>query len=102
MLFEPLIKYFFHHAAKIFVEKIPLRLSNVTDIPYPDVLHLYDVCINGFRQLSETVGFFSVDEDYIGVNEHGQARVWLNTAFEISTVFGIKDLTEAQMVEGIL
>lgn len=102
MLFEPLIKYFLQYVAKIFVEKIPLRLSNVTDIPYPDVLHLYDVCINGFRQLSETVGFFSVDEDYIGVNEHGHVRVWLNTAFESSTVFGRKDLTEAQMVEGVL
>ncbi len=50
------------------IEKIPLRMSNIQDIPYPDVLHLLDVCIRGYRQLSDKVGFFAVDEDQIGVN----------------------------------
>lgn len=43
------------------MEKIPLRLSNVQDIPYPDLLHLYDTCIHGFGQLAQAVGFFTVD-----------------------------------------
>ncbi len=50
------------------IEKIPLRMSNIQDIPYPDVLHLLDACIRGYRQLSNKVGFFNVDEDQIGVN----------------------------------
>lgn len=53
---------------KVLIEKIPLRMSNIQDIPYPDVLHLLDACIRGYRQLSNKVGFFNVDEDQIGVN----------------------------------
>lgn len=86
----------------MFVEKIPLRLSNVEDIPYPDVIHLYDACLNGFSQLTTVIGFFPVDEDFIGVNEQGQIRVWLNTAFESSSVLGNRSISEAEMVEGLL
>ena len=52
----------------MFVERIPFRLSNVDNIPYPDVLHLYDACLNGFPQLTNEVGYFSIDEDQIGIN----------------------------------
>jgi hypothetical protein len=27
------------------------------------------------------VGFFHVDEEQVGINERGQVKVWLNTAF---------------------
>jgi hypothetical protein len=50
------------------VERIPLRLSNIEDIPFPDVLHLLDHCLQGFKVLSGVVGFFHVDEDQVGVN----------------------------------
>lgn len=80
---------------KVIIEKIPLRMSNIQDIPYPDVLHLLDVCIRGYRQLANKVGFFGVDEDQIGVNEKGQARVWLNTYFEASQVVGNRNVTES-------
>ena len=63
------------------IEPVPLRLSNVEDVPFPDVIHLLDVCISGFGQLSEIVGYFPVDEEMIGINEVGQVRVWLNPAF---------------------
>lgn len=78
-----------------------MRLSNIEDIPYPDLLHLFDVCIKGFPQLAEVVGFFNVDEDQIGVNEKGQVKVWLNTAFESTDIQGNKNVTEADMVADI-
>ena len=68
----------------IFVEQIPLRLSNMEDIPYPDSLHLYDATINGFGQLASEVNPFRIDEDQIGINGKGQVKVWCNTAFESS------------------
>lgn len=77
-------------------------MSNIQDIPYPDVLHLLDACIRGYRQLSNKVGFFNVDEDQIGVNQKGQARVWLNTHFESTQIIGNRNVSESQMVEDIL
>ena len=47
---------------------MPLRLSNVKDIPFPDTLHLYDASINGYRQLQGVTGPFRIDEDQIGIN----------------------------------
>lgn len=71
------------------------------DIPYPDLLHLFDVCIRGFPQLAEVVGFFNVDEDQIGVNEKGQVKVWLNTAFENTEIQGNRNVAEAEMIADI-
>ena len=76
---------------------MPLRLSNIQDIPYPDIIHLYDHCIHGFEQLSSVVGYFSVDEDQIGINEKGQVKVWLNNQFESNRVKGV-GVTESKMV----
>ena len=59
-------------------------MSNLKDVPYPSLLHLYDAAIHGFNQLSSVVGFFHIDEDQIGVNDIGQVKVWLNSAFESS------------------
>ena len=59
-----------------------MRLSNVRDIPYPDLLHLYDSVFNGFEQLAQIVGFFMVDGEEIGISDRGQIKVWLNPAFE--------------------
>jgi len=37
---------------KIYVEAIRIRLSELEDIPYPDVFHLYRQCLNGYMQLT--------------------------------------------------
>jgi len=60
---------------------MPVRLSNVRDIPYPDCLHLYDSVLNGYEQLSQLVGYFDVDEEEIGISDRGQVKVWLNPSF---------------------
>jgi hypothetical protein len=65
----------------VFLERIPFRLSNVKDIPFPDVLHVYKQSLEGFDQLSSKAGYFPVDEDQIGINRNGEVKVWLNTSF---------------------
>lgn len=32
----------------LYLERIPLTLSDVTDIPFPDVLHVHNQSLNGF------------------------------------------------------
>lgn len=71
-----------NYLGKIFLEKIPVRLSNVKDIPFPDILHVYDSSLKGYSVLRDRTGNFHIDEDMIGINEHGAVKVWLNTAFE--------------------
>jgi hypothetical protein len=78
-----------------------LRLCNLKDIPYPDIFHLYDVCLHGFQQLSKIVGYFSIDEDQIGINERGQAKVWLSNRFESNKINGV-NVTESKMVGDML
>ena len=80
---------------------MPLRLSNIEHIPYPDAFHLYDACLNGYSQLASKVGPFSVDEDQIGVNERYNVKVWLNNNFESSKVSGLK-VSESKMVNDLL
>jgi hypothetical protein len=72
------------------------------DIPFPDVLHLLDACLRGFRELSSLVGFFRVDEDQVGVNERGQVKVWLSTSFENSQLVGMRTVPQPEMLQDIL
>ena len=32
----------------LYLERMPLTLSDVTDIPFPDVLHVHNQSLNGF------------------------------------------------------
>ena len=37
----------------IFLERIPVRLSNVSDLPFPDVLHVNKQSLEGFKRLTD-------------------------------------------------
>lgn len=41
---------------------IPLKLSNITHIPFPDVLHVYNQAFNGYQKLIRYVGPCKIDE----------------------------------------
>lgn len=47
------------------------------------------------------VGYFSVDEEQVGINEMGQAKVWLSNRFESNKISGIR-VTESKMVTDLL
>jgi len=55
-------------SGEVYTERIPVRLSNITHIPFPDVLHVYNQAFNGYERLMRKVGPFKVDEECIGVN----------------------------------
>lgn len=66
----------------IFVEKIPVRLSDINSVPFPDVLHLYEAGFRGFGELYGKVGYFQVSEEMVGVNTEGQGKVWFHGDFK--------------------
>jgi hypothetical protein len=66
---------------RLFLEKTPIRLADIEHIPYPDFLHLYSQALRGFAELARHFGPFPVEEEYVGVNERGVAKVWANADF---------------------
>lgn len=60
------------------MERIPLKLEAVQHIPFPDVLHLYSNALSGYNKLVKIVGPFRPQEEQIGFNNNGEAKVWLS------------------------
>lgn len=84
------------------MERIPIRFSLVRDIPYPDILHVYDACLRGFGELTTVAGYyFVVDEDHIGINESGRVKVWLSNLYYSFRSSGTK-VSQQVMVRGLL
>lgn len=65
----------------LYTEHIPVGLSHIMHVPFPDVLHLYNQAFNGFHRLSKRLGPFKVTEDCIGVNNNHVAKVWHSPDF---------------------
>jgi hypothetical protein len=50
------------YSGNIYIENIVLKLSQIDQIPFSDILHLYQQSLVGFQILFETYGPFSVSE----------------------------------------
>jgi hypothetical protein len=85
----------------LFLEHIPITLSDIEHIPYPDHLHIYDQSFKGFQQLATAVGCFIVEDEHIGINEKGIVKVWLNGDFHRSFIVGCRVMEEI-MVRSIV
>lgn len=46
------------YSVSLFLERVRLRMCDVTDVPYPDVLHLYHAALSGFATLFRIFGYF--------------------------------------------
>lgn len=84
----------------VFIEKIPIRLSDIEHIPLFDSLHIFSQCFHGYYQLSRYFGFFPVIEEMIGINEMGVAKVWVNQDYSQMSTYG--RISEEKMVETII
>jgi len=62
-VFKILCWYFiiFIFLGQLFTENIPIRLSNIVHVPFPDNLHIYNQALNGYHRLSRKLGFFKVN-----------------------------------------
>ena len=76
--------------AHIYLEKIPVRLNDLRDLPNGDAIHCYDQCLQGFAQFAELYGCFRVRPEYIGVNEKGVVKVWAGAQWAQIGIIGDK------------
>lgn len=67
-----------NHNAKIYIEHIPVRLSHIEDIPYPENLYVLFSALDGFEKIFFWVGYFQPTEDMICVDGDGKVKAWLN------------------------
>lgn len=58
----------YKYSAHIYTERIDLRLGDVGKIPFPDILHVYNQCFNGYLKLKNIFGCFRVNSNCIGIN----------------------------------
>jgi hypothetical protein len=63
----------------MFAERMHLRLSQINDVPYPDVLHLYSNILHGYHELFRKIGYFPINETMIGISREGKVKVWLHS-----------------------
>lgn len=63
---------------KVYIEPIPLRISNIKDVQFPENLYLLSRTLKGFKILYDKVGKFHITEDLVCINEEGIVKVWLN------------------------
>ena len=65
----------------VYTERIPLRMNEIKDLPFPDTLHLVNSCLRGFRDLYTKTGGFDVNEQMIGINCDAKVKVWMSYDF---------------------
>jgi hypothetical protein len=66
------------YGGTLYTEHIPLKLSEIKDIPSPDNLYILLSALDGFSTLYARIGFFNVEECMICINKQGKARVWVS------------------------
>jgi hypothetical protein len=66
------------YAGTLYTERIPLKLSEIKDIPWPDNLYILISALDGFSLIYNKIGYFVVQEYMICINNQGKAKVWIN------------------------
>jgi hypothetical protein len=64
--------------SQVFVERIPYRLSNITDLSQVEGLTVLRGAYYGFSTLSKMYGLIEPYEDLICFNEEGYPKIWVN------------------------
>jgi hypothetical protein len=63
---QELCSHYYH--ARIFIEHIKIRLSEISDIPYPDNLYVLMESLEGYNKIYEHSKYFTVDENQVCVD----------------------------------
>lgn len=66
------------YCADVYIEHIPVRLSDITDIPYPENIYILRNCLLGFKQLYNIIGYFKPTEELVCIDKYGEVKVWMN------------------------
>ena len=66
------------HSAAIYLERIPIRLFEIMDMPLSEGLYMLEVALEGYEKMFEKTGYFEVSPDMIGINRQGKVKIWIN------------------------
>jgi hypothetical protein len=72
------------YMAKIYVEHVRVRISEISDIPFPDNLYVLMEALEGFSKIYEHSKYFEIEESQICVDEAGNVKVWINADLSIN------------------
>ena len=86
----------FTYHIKVYIERIPLRLSNITDVPFPENLYILHEALHGFKILHEKVGYFRICEEMVCMSEDGTVKVWLNPDLSKNYINYYEDSSESE------
>ena len=56
------------YAAKVYIEHIKIRLSDINDIPYPENLYIASCALEGYHKLYDNLKYFKIEENQICVD----------------------------------
>lgn len=62
------------------------RLSDIGRLSLKLAKNLLRECLQGFDQLFAVFGLFEIEQSFIGIDQGGHAKVWLNTVFGQNTI----------------
>lgn len=65
----------------VITERIPHRLAGAPQLTYPESLYVLDRALEGYETAYHKVGPFRVNDQMIGFNNQGEAKVWVNEDF---------------------
>lgn len=68
-----------NYLGEVYIQHIPVRLSDITDIPFPENIYILKCSLIGFSQLYKNIGYFEVRDDHICIDKYGVVRVWMNS-----------------------
>ena len=66
------------YSGLLYVEKVDLRLKEINDIPFGDLVCMYRATLVGFKMLYERVGYFDIVEEMVFIDRRGAVKVWIN------------------------
>jgi hypothetical protein len=72
------------YTARVYIEHIHVRLSEIFDIPFPENLFVLREALEGYYQIYQHSKFFYVEENQICVDEKGAVKVWVNGDLSIN------------------
>lgn len=66
---------------RVKTERIPVRLSEVSNLPASEGLYILHEALIGYKVIYEHDGGININDDMVGFTPEGRVKVWLNENF---------------------
>lgn len=88
------------HQTYLLVERIPSRLSQITNLSEAQTLKILLAVLRGLDELEEIYGLVGLTENSICFNEQGKVKIWINSDLSsLHPVILAKDKSFSTMVQ---